>query len=163
MGTTTTLVVHSVILEMNAKEIRMSKRIMMHNSYLNILLEKKMQNPSLYYDYDVDDKKRLKHVFWADGLARKSWHHFGDVLVFDTTYGTNQYSIIFAPFTGVNHHWKTVDFGAGFIKDETISSFIWLFNAWQRAMSQCIPALIITDQDPAMAAAISSVFPTAHH
>ena len=45
---------------------------------------------------------------------------FGDVVIFDTTYNTNRYGMIFAPLTGVNHHGQTIIFGCGFLSDETI-------------------------------------------
>ena len=52
----------------------------------------------------------------------------GDVVSFDNTYATNKYSMIFAPFTGVNHHRQCVTFGALFLSDERIDSFVWLFE-----------------------------------
>ncbi|XP_074327979.1 protein FAR-RED IMPAIRED RESPONSE 1-like [Apium graveolens] len=36
---------------------------------------------------------------------------FNDVVVFDVTYKTNSFSLPFAPFTGVNHHWQSTLFG----------------------------------------------------
>ncbi|KAK8914272.1 Protein FAR1-RELATED SEQUENCE 5 [Platanthera zijinensis] len=87
---------------------------------------------------------------------------FGDVLAFDTTYNTNKYSMVFAPFSGVDNHFNTVFLGGGFIKDETIDSFLWLFETWVEASGRA-PNTIITDQDPAMRAAIEQVFPFARH
>jgi len=63
-----------------------------------------LKNPSLYFAYEMDDNSRLKYVFWADGISRKNYYLFGDAVSFDTAYGTNKYSMIFAPFTGINHH-----------------------------------------------------------
>lgn len=72
--------------------------------FIDNFRRKQELNPSFYYAYDVDGEGRLKCVFWADGLSRKNYSLFGDVVSFDTTYETNRYSMIFAPFTGVNHH-----------------------------------------------------------
>ncbi len=47
---------------------------------------------------------------------------FGDVLVFDTTYRTNKYNLICAPFVGINYHWQNVMFGCAFLLDETTES-----------------------------------------
>ncbi|KAI8528333.1 hypothetical protein RHMOL_Rhmol12G0141500 [Rhododendron molle] len=53
---------------------------------------------------DLDDKGRLRNVFWADARSRATCKEFGDVVTFDTTYLVNRYDVPFAPFVGVNHH-----------------------------------------------------------
>jgi hypothetical protein len=111
-------------------------------------------NQSFYYAYEVSEEGRLKHVFWADGICRKKYSLFGDVVSFDTTYRTNQYSMIFAPFTEINHHRQSITFGAGFLENEKIESFVWLFEEFLETMGGHEPTLIITDQDPSMKAAI---------
>jgi hypothetical protein len=55
-------------------------------------------------DFVVDERGKLVYIFWVDATSRKNYRHFGDLVSFDTTYSTNQYNMIFAPFTGVNHH-----------------------------------------------------------
>ncbi|XP_021747450.1 protein FAR1-RELATED SEQUENCE 5-like [Chenopodium quinoa] len=40
----------------------------------------------------------------------RDYHYFGDLLVFDTTYRTNKYGMICAPFVGMNHHGNNVMF-----------------------------------------------------
>jgi hypothetical protein len=69
-------------------------------------------------------------VFWDDTTSRKNYVHFSDVLSFDTTYSLNQYDLKFAPFTGVNHHMHSIFFGATFLADEKIESYVWLFEAF---------------------------------
>ncbi|KAK3408991.1 hypothetical protein EUGRSUZ_J01116 [Eucalyptus grandis] len=88
---------------------------------------------------------------------------FGDVLVFDSTYRTNRYSLICAPFVGVNHHWKNTVFGCAFLLDETAESFIWLFNVFLESMRDKALKTIFTDQDQVMAKAIRVVFPNTQH
>jgi len=39
---------------------------------------------------------------------------FGDLVVFDTTYRTNKYDMICAPFIGVNNYAMNVMFGCSF-------------------------------------------------
>jgi hypothetical protein len=62
--------------------------------------------------------------------------------------------MIFAPFTGINHHRQSITLGAGFLENEKIESFVWLFEKFLEAMGGHEPTLIITDQDPSMKAAI---------
>ncbi|KAK1257046.1 Protein FAR-RED IMPAIRED RESPONSE 1 [Acorus gramineus] len=129
----------------------------------NHFKEKSEMNPSCYFAYKVDKDNKLTHCFWADGGARKAYGHFGDVVVFDTTYSTNKYSLICAPFTGVNHHFQSINFGCGLLNDEKIDSFMWLFEKWLDAMGNSPPKAFITDQDPAIGAAIAHLFPQVPH
>ncbi|KAK1267428.1 Protein FAR-RED IMPAIRED RESPONSE 1 [Acorus gramineus] len=131
--------------------------------FLNHFKEKKEMSSSYYFAYEVDEENKLTHCFWADGEARKAYANFGDVVVFDTTYSTNKYSLICAPFTGVNHHFQSINFGCGLLKDEKIDSFLWLFEKWQEAMGCGPPKALITDQDAAIGAAIAHVFPDVCH
>ena len=52
----------------------------------------------------------MTKFFWRDGRSMIDYNSFGDVICFDTTYRTNKYNMICAPFVGVNHHWKNVIF-----------------------------------------------------
>jgi zinc finger SWIM domain-containing protein 3 len=54
-------------------------------------------------------------------------------------------------------------FGAELLYDETIESFQLLFETFFEAMSGKKPTTIFTDQDPAMAKAISLVMPNTYH
>ena len=55
---------------------------------------------------------------------------FGDVVSFDTTYKINKENWPFAVFVGLNHHREIVTFGAVLLYDETVDSFIWLFETF---------------------------------
>lgn len=48
------------------------------------------QNPEFFYKYVVDEDNKLTHMFWVDEIGRDDYKCFGDVVVFDTTYNTNQ-------------------------------------------------------------------------
>ena len=91
-------------------------------------------HPSFYFAYELDVDGTLKHVFWADGVARLNYSLYGDVVSFDTTYDTNRYKMVFAPFTGLDNHRLCVTFGAAFLGDEKAESFKWLFNKFLDAM-----------------------------
>uniref|UniRef100_A0A803MN31 MULE transposase domain-containing protein n=1 Tax=Chenopodium quinoa TaxID=63459 RepID=A0A803MN31_CHEQI len=80
------------------------------------------------------------------------YEHFGDLMVFNTTYRTNKYGMICAPFVGKNHHNNNVMFGMGFVLDEKTSSFIWLFESFMRSMGGGRhPITIMTDQASSIA------------
>ncbi|XP_058182725.1 protein FAR1-RELATED SEQUENCE 5-like [Rhododendron vialii] len=121
------------------------------------------KNLNFYFTMEKDDEGRMSHCFWADATCRKSYQYFGDVVVLDTTYNTNRYSMIFAPILGVNHHRQTTLFGCGFLCNESSDSFEWLFKEWLKAMPGIPPKMIITDQDLAMTKAFANVLPNTHH
>ncbi|KAF7120182.1 hypothetical protein RHSIM_Rhsim13G0135200 [Rhododendron simsii] len=143
------------------------KEMMVDGHDANLMLEyfqsEKAKNDGFTFTIEKDDEDRMTHCFWADATARKSYQYFGDVVVFDTTYSTNRYSMIFAPILGVNHHRQTTLFGCAFLCDETAETFEWLFKEWLKAMPAGPPKMIITDQDLAMTKAIASALPNTLH
>ncbi|KAL2898011.1 Protein FAR1-RELATED SEQUENCE 5 [Bienertia sinuspersici] len=76
----------------------------------------------------------LTMVFWADAISRRNYSIFGNMLSFDTTYDTNTYCMVFAPFTGVDHHGKCVTFRVGLLANEDVESFTWLFECFLKGM-----------------------------
>ncbi|XP_056690110.1 protein FAR1-RELATED SEQUENCE 5-like [Spinacia oleracea] len=80
-----------------------------------------------YYDFELSEEEGLLSFFWRDGRMKRDYDYFGDLLVFDTTYRTNKYDMICAPFVGMNHHSNNVMFGMGFVINEKTESFNWLF------------------------------------
>ncbi|XP_074296872.1 uncharacterized protein LOC141627530 [Silene latifolia] len=99
-------------------------------------MQKRARCPSFYFDFDVDDNKRLTKVFWADPIAIKNYALFGDSVSFDTTFDFNEYRMVFGPFTGVDNHKKCVTFAAGLIMRENEESFTWLFDNFMKAMEE---------------------------
>nr|XP_011459808.1 PREDICTED: protein FAR1-RELATED SEQUENCE 5-like [Fragaria vesca subsp. vesca] len=132
-------------------------------SLINLFKEKQIEDPMFFYTVQVDQENRMTNFFWRDGKSKTDFECFGDVVVFDTTYRTNKYNMICAPFVGVNHHWKNVLFGCAFLLDETTDSFIWLFETFLQAMEGKKPKTIFTDRCQAMANAIEKVFPDSRH
>ncbi|KAL2539729.1 Protein FAR1-RELATED SEQUENCE 5 [Abeliophyllum distichum] len=103
----------------------------------------KEKNPNFVFDYETDDENKFVRCFWADCESRRSYAYFGDVVVFDTTYNTNKYSMVFSPFVGVNHLGQTVIFGCGLLSDETTESFVWLFTKFIEAIDASSMAISI--------------------
>ncbi|OVA09490.1 zinc finger protein [Macleaya cordata] len=120
-------------------------------------------DPGFFYAVEIGENRSMRSIFWADSQAREAYKKFGDVLVFDTICRTNKYLFPFASFTGVNHHRQPVLFGCGLLADETVESFIWLFETWLRAMSNQQPTSMITNQDKVMKVAVEKVFPETRH
>ncbi|XP_057469684.1 protein FAR-RED IMPAIRED RESPONSE 1-like [Actinidia eriantha] len=120
-------------------------------------------NANFFYAMDLNEKGRLRNVFWADARSRAACKEFGDVVTFDTTYLVNKYDMPFAPFVGVNHHGQSILLGCGLIFHEDTESFSWLFKTWLECMWGSAPKAILTDQCQAMRNAIQNIFPDTRH
>ncbi|XP_074306307.1 protein FAR1-RELATED SEQUENCE 7-like [Silene latifolia] len=116
-----------------------------------------------FFDYDVDSDGSLSKAIWANDIARRNYSVFGDAVSFDPTYSTNKYDMDFTPFTGVDHHKRSVTFCGALVAHEDADSFQWVFSRFLAVMSGKEPKYIITDQDPGILKAVPIVFKTARH
>jgi len=132
-------------------------------SLLRYFQKQKRENSSFYYAVQLDAAEQITNIFWADAQMIIDYKLFGDVVSFDTTYRTNKEYRLLAMFVGFNHHREVVIFGVALLYNETIESFQWLFETFFEAMSGKKPNTIFTNQDPAMAKAISLVMPDTYH
>ncbi|KAI5340905.1 hypothetical protein L3X38_020179 [Prunus dulcis] len=121
------------------------------------------KNEGFYFKIEGDGHDRFSRCFWADATSRRAYGFYVDVVVFDTTFNTNRYDLTFAPMLGVNNHGQTIVLACAFLSNETTESFVWMFEEFKKAMPGGEPKTIITDQDAAMAIAISIAFPTTFH
>ncbi|KAK9755273.1 hypothetical protein RND81_01G014300 [Saponaria officinalis] len=131
--------------------------------FINQFEELSETRKGFYYAYEVDEGQCLCRVFWVDAEARRNYSLFGEAVTFDPTYSTNRYNMIFAPFTGVDHHKRSVTFGAALMSKENEQNFKWVFLKFLDAMGGREPQCFFTDQDPAIKLAIPAVFKTSAH
>ncbi|CAL8112073.1 unnamed protein product [Prunus armeniaca] len=94
---------------------------------------------------EVDSERRMGNVFWSDARSRRAYVFFGDVVVFDMTFSTNNHRMVFVPLLGINNHLHTVLFRHAFLTSETTDSFVWVLEEFKKAMSGEPPKMIITD------------------
>ncbi|XP_021742816.1 protein FAR1-RELATED SEQUENCE 5-like [Chenopodium quinoa] len=121
---------------------------------LDTLQERADNDPSFFYRLKFGEENNVVSYFWRDSQMLEDFKAYGDVLIFDTTYRTNKYGLICAPFVGINCHWRTTMFGCAFISDERTDTFVWLFKIFKKSMCGIEPKSIFTDQDLAMSNAI---------
>ncbi|CAN1293069.1 Protein FAR1-RELATED SEQUENCE 7 [Linum perenne] len=91
------------------------------------------------------------------------YHYFGDFISFDTTYRTNNQFRPSCVFYAFNHHRMLIVLGAALLFEETVESFEWLFETLLECLRGKHPRSIFTNQCPAIAAGIKSIFPTTFH
>ncbi|XP_048535844.1 protein FAR1-RELATED SEQUENCE 5-like [Triticum urartu] len=132
-------------------------------SMLKYFRGKVAENPSFQYTLQLDCEENISNIFWADAKMMLDYAHFGDVVTFDTTFGTNKEYRPFGLFLGLNQFRETTVFGAALMFDETFASFKWLFETFLGAHNGRQPRTIYTDQDYAMGRAVEDVFTEAYH
>ncbi|GJY71902.1 protein FAR1-related sequence 5 [Tanacetum coccineum] len=113
------------------------------------------------FDYLVENAE-LTIIFWADEVSKYNYREFGDVVSFDATFKTNKYKMVFVSFTTIDNHKKCVTVAAGFLKNETTKSYIWLLKAFMKTFGKA-PSIVVTDQDGAMRNAIEAEFGGSKH
>lgn len=124
-------------------------------SLIKYFLQKKKKDFILILKY-------MKKINSLDVFGQIQQHR-DDALVFDTTYNTNKFSIIFAPFVRVNHHGKATFCGCRFLNEDNTYYFIWLFNKWLDASPKGIFQMIINDQNLAVTKIIARVYSMTYH
>ena len=79
-------------------------------SLLKYFQDKSVENPSFQYAIQMDCEEQITNIFWADTKMIVDYAHFGDVITFDTTFGTNKEYRLFGVFVGFNKLRETVVF-----------------------------------------------------
>ncbi|XP_059659228.1 protein FAR1-RELATED SEQUENCE 5-like [Cornus florida] len=97
---------------------------------MNYFQTQSWEDPSFFHAVQLDKDTMITNIFWADSKMISDYGYFGDVACV---------------------------FGAAFIYDEMANSFAWLFNTFLNAMSRKVPRTILTDQDAAMAKALTEL------
>ncbi|XP_074306103.1 protein FAR1-RELATED SEQUENCE 5-like [Silene latifolia] len=101
----------------------------------------------LFVNYFEDKRDTTEGFYFAyESLVETMHALFGDYITYDPTYSTNKYCMLFTPFTGVDHHKRSVTFASTLLFHEDEDSFTWVFQKFLDAMGQREPHCIITDR-----------------
>ncbi|KAF8404440.1 hypothetical protein HHK36_009325 [Tetracentron sinense] len=118
-----------------------------------VLLCKKMKdnNDDFKYDYSVDGENKLQHIAWSHGTLVYGYRHYGDMVVFDTTYRLNAYNMPIGIWVDMNNH-------------ELLNVLILLYlQDFLKFMNGKAPQTILTNQDLGLKEAIASEMPNTKH
>jgi hypothetical protein len=114
-------------------------------------LQRRRNEEGWRFDLDFKDG-RLSRVFFMSPEMQKYFNSFGEVALFDTTFGKNKFKLPVAFLSVVDGEGFTRIAAVFVLSDETTDSFLWCMN--------CLPTLptaIFTDGDKAMDAAFSQL------
>ncbi|CAL5426431.1 unnamed protein product [Camellia sinensis] len=161
---------HPLVVGVSADQknyLRTKRQRMMAFGEAGIILKyfqnQRLQDPTFFYAVQLDSEEKITNVLWADTRMIMDYGKFGDVVAFNTTYKLDRENRPFVLFIGFNNHQETIVFGAALMYDDTVDSYVWLFQTFLEAMSNKHPYTIFTDQDATMARAISFVMPNTYH
>jgi zinc finger SWIM domain-containing protein 3 len=70
--------------------------------------KRQSENPSFFYDFQMDVEEKITNIFWADAQMINDYEYFGDVITFDTTFKSNKDYRPLGVFVGLNNHKQMV-------------------------------------------------------
>ena len=111
------------------------------------------KNECLYEEnISKEDRSLCKLLFLTPKMLR-NYSKFHDILLIDTTYNTNYYSIPLVVFSGIDNNFRNVVFGFGLINNESKETYQWVLSSFFKLVQdKC--SIIISDGDHALCAAI---------
>lgn len=128
----------------------------------NLLLELKAKFPHFKGEILEDSvSHKLKGLFFATPLMSELAKKFMDLLIIDTTFGTNRFRLKHWTMCGKDNNNKTIIFAEGLIAQETTDQFSWFLSKAKEYFSK-EPNFILIDSDPALINAVQSIYPNSN-
>jgi len=111
------------------------------------------KNECLYEDdINEDDQSLCKLLFLTPKMLR-NYKKFHDILLIDTTYNTNFYSIPLVVLSGIDNNFKNIVFAFALINNESKETYQWVLNSFFKHVGdKC--TLVVSDSDNALCSAI---------
>jgi MULE transposase domain len=129
-------------------------------------LQKEMRDGTAVARINIEDGATVSGIFY---MSAEMLHHSrrnSQVLMMDTTFNTNRFSWPLCLLCGVDEHNHTVILSIALLRYQTTDAFEWVLQQLRSAMPDeawASVSCVFTDGDQAMAAALASTLPHAHH
>ena len=68
------------------------------------LIKESEEDPDFYYCVKLNEEGQLIALFWSGNMMKEDFKIYRDVVIFDTTYHTSRYNLIYGPTVGINNH-----------------------------------------------------------
>ena len=129
-------------------------------SPLQALFEQLADGENCYWDCFVNEDQKLIGLFFSPLEYQTILEQYSEVLIVDYTYRTNHFNIPLFDILGVDSLQHTFYAGFCFLSQEKEEDYIWaldcLYDMYARSNWPMLKT-IITDKDPALAAALATV------
>lgn len=123
------------------------------------LLKRKDNDPRWYIAIDWDRETHcLRRLFWMSPEQIILWMEFGDIILNDNTAKTNRYDMALSLFLCIDNHGSSRLVGCALTDDESADAHRWILHQTKQATGNCVPAVIMTDADPALDLAIAEEY-----
>ena len=96
-------------------------------------------------DYLLNENNKLRNLVFTTEYMRKLYESFNDVVLVDTTFGTNRFKMPLLVISGINNEGQNILFGFSLLENETRETFNWVFEKFFREIMKFPPRFIITD------------------
>jgi zinc finger SWIM domain-containing protein 3 len=144
------------------KKKQLSKEGSRVQKLLDKIIEDKANDENFQYDISIKEGK-LENIIWMSEWQMKMYFIYGDVVIFDTTFKTNDFLLPLGFFVGVDSHGKSIIFGTVLLASEMTANFSWCFKKFLEYVKYKQMKTIFTDEDPGMDCAIREIFPSSVH
>ncbi|XP_008244221.1 PREDICTED: uncharacterized protein LOC103342376 [Prunus mume] len=103
-------------------------------------------------------------LFWTHPINIDILRAFPHVLIMDCTYKTNRYRFPLLQIVGVTYTNMTFSAAYMYMNAEKEDNYTWALTALRSLLDDnCLPGVIVTDQELALMNSITSIFPKARH
>lgn len=136
------------------------------NDLLELLEACKASEPKdegFVYSFTTDENGRVENIAWSYGHSLQAYSFFGDAVIFNSTYRSITYNMLFGVWFGIDNHGNAIFLGCVLLQDETSQSFSWALQSFVRFMRGRHPQTIVTDIDSGLRDAIASEMPNTKH
>jgi hypothetical protein len=128
------------------------------SNLLKEIISLKQDDPLWFIDsFTVNNN--LTRIMWMTPKQIDLWLLYSDVIICDTTFGTNKYNMSLMLFIGVDNRNRSRLISQALIRDERQESFSWVLEGLKKATNNTTPRVIFSDADFAMHNAIKEKFP----
>ena len=107
------------------------------------------------------ESHELKGLIYATPMQKKLAEIYMDLLVMDTTFGTNRFKMKHWTMCGKDNNNRTIIFAERLITQETTEQFSWLLSKAKEYFGRD-PKFILIDADPALIASTEAIYPTSN-
>lgn len=108
------------------------------------------------YKNSLEENTSLSKLIFSTQIMRKNYEKFSDIVLIDSTYKTNFYSVPLVILSGVDHNYQNILFAIGLINNETAETYSWIMDQFCQIHNNRKPDLMISDSEAAIISAIEN-------